>query len=95
MTLSIGSFILLLCSILTALIVEAIKQLVHLDKPNIAAAIVSVVVGIAVPLGYAIINHIPIDTTAVLYIISIVVLSWLCAMLGFDKVMQTLSQLRR
>ncbi len=95
MTLSIGSFILLLCSILTALIVEAIKQLVHLDKPNIAAAIVSVIVGIAVPLGYAIINRIPIDTTVVLYIISIVVLSWLCAMLGFDKVMQTLSQLRR
>ena len=95
MTLSIGSFILLLCSILTALIVEAIKQLVHLDKPNIAAAIVSVVVGIAVPLGYVIINRIPIDTTVVLYIISIVVLSWLCAMLGFDKVMQTLSQLRR
>ena len=95
MTLSIGSFILLLCSVLTALIVEAIKQLVHLDKPNIAAAIVSVIVGIAVPLGYVIINRIPIDTTVVLYIISIVVLSWLCAMLGFDKVMQTLSQLRR
>lgn len=95
MTISIGSFILMVCAVMTGLIVEAIKKMVNVDKPNILAAIVAVIVGIAVSVGYIILNHIPFDTTAVLYVISIVVLSWLCAMLGFDKVVQTIAQIKR
>lgn len=95
MTISIGSFILMVCSIMTGLIVEAVKKMVHVDKPNILAAVVSVLVGVIVPLCYIAKNNIPMDITAVLYVISIVVLSWLCAMLGFDKVMQTISQIKR
>ena len=95
MTITIGSFILMACSLMTALVVEAIKQMVEVKKPNILAAVVSVVVGIAIPCMYIIMNSLPFDTTAILYIVSIVVLSWLCAMLGFDKVVQTLEQLKR
>ena len=95
MTITIGSFILMACSLMTALVVEAIKQMVEVKKPNILAAVVSVVVGIAIPCMYIIMNSLPFDTTAILYIVSIVVLSWLCAMLGFDKVVQTLNQLKR
>ncbi len=95
MTISIGSFILMICSLLTGLIVEAIKKMVTVDKPNIVAAIVSVIVGIAVPVGYILLNNLAFDTAAILYIISIVTLSWLCSMLGFDKVTQTLAQLKR
>lgn len=95
MTITIGSFILMICSIMTGLIVEAIKKMVTVDKPNILAAIVSVIVGILIPVGYIILNKMAFDTTAVLYIVSIVVLSWLCSMLGFDKVMQTISQIKR
>ena len=95
MTITIGSFILMICSVMTGLITEAIKKMVTVIKPNIVAAVVSVIVGIAVPVGYILMNHIFFDTTAILYIISIVVLSWLCSMLGFDKVMQTISQIKR
>lgn len=95
MTITIGSFILMVCSLMTGLIVEAIKQLVEVKKPNIVAAIVSVVVGIAIPIGYIILKKLPIDTTAVLYTISLVVLSFLCSTLGYDKVIQTLNQLKR
>lgn len=95
MTITIGSFILMVCSLMTGLIVEAIKQLVEVKKPNIVAAIVSVVVGIAIPIGYIIYNNLPFDTTAILYTISIVVLSFLCSTLGYDKVIQTLNQLKR
>ena len=95
MTISIGSFILMVCSVLTGLIVEAIKKIAVIDKPNIVAAIVSVVVGIAIPVGYIMANNLSFDTTAVLYIISIVVLSWLCSMLGYDKVMQTIAHIKR
>lgn len=95
MTISIGSFILMICSIMTGLIVEAIKKMVHVDKPNILAAIVSVIIGIAVPVGYIMANNLSFDTTAFLYIVSIVVLSWLCSMLGYDKVMQTIAHIKR
>lgn len=95
MTVSIGSFILLICSVMTGLIVEAIKQTVTVSKPNILAAVVSVVVGIAVPVMYIVGNKIPIDAPTILYIISIVVLSWLCSMLGYDKVIQTLEHIKR
>lgn len=95
MTITIGSFILMICSIMTGLITEAIKKTVTVTKPNIVAAIVSVIVGIAIPVGYIILNNLVFDTTALLYTISLVVLSWLCSTLGFDKVMQTLQQLKR
>jgi hypothetical protein len=95
MTISVGSFILLLCSVITGLIVEAIKKMFVISKPNILAAIVSIVVGIAVSVGYIMLTGTAFSTTVVLYIISIVVLSWLCAMLGYDKVIQTISQIGR
>lgn len=95
MTITIGSFILMVCSIMTGLITEAIKKMVEVNKPNIVAAVVSVVVGIAIPSMYIVMHGLPFDITAILYIISIVVLSWLCAMLGFDKVVQSLNQLKR
>lgn len=93
MTISSGSFILLLCSVLTGLIVEALKKMVgEISKPNIVAAIVSVIVGIIIPIGYMFITKIPFNTDSVFYIIGIVGLSWLTSMLGYDKVVQTIMQ---
>ena len=94
MTISSGSFILLVCSAITGLIVEAIKKMVEVKRPNIVAAVVSVIVGIAVSVGYIILNHLTFSIDTILYIIGIVVLSWLVSMLGYDKVMQTLLQLK-
>lgn len=93
MNMSSGSFILLVCSTLTGLIVEAIKKMFTIERPNIVAAITSVIVGISVSIGYMIISHIPMSTDSILYVIGIVVLSWLMSMLGYDKVMQTLLQI--
>lgn len=93
MTISSGSFILLLCSVLTGLIVEAIKKMVgDVQKPNVLAAIVSVIVGIVIPTGYIILTHNQFNVDSVLYIVGIVGLSWLTSMLGYDKVMQTIMQ---
>lgn len=95
MTISAVSSILIICSVVTGLIVEAIKKMMVIDKPNILAAVVSVIVGIFVSIMYAIYNNLVIDTMYVMHIVSVVVLSWLCSMLGYDKVIQTLAQLRR
>ena len=93
MTVSMASFILLICSVMTGLIVEAIKKMVKISRPNILAAIVSVIVGIAVPVAFIIVSHEAFSVTSVLYVISIVVLTWLCSMLGYDKVIQTITQI--
>ena len=95
MTISNGSFILLVCSTMTGLIVEAIKKLATIKKPNIVAAIVSVVVGIVVPSCYIYLSGAVFNAEAIMYIVSIVVLSFLCSTLGYDKVTQTIAQLKR
>ena len=74
MTITIGSFILMICSLMTGLIVEAIKKMVEVKRANVVAAVVSVIVGIAVPVGYIVMNKILLDVNALLYIVSIVVL---------------------
>ncbi len=95
MTIEVGIFLLMLCSVLTGLVVEAVKKMVKVKKPNITAAIVSVIVGAVIPIMYIVYNSLAFDTTAILYIISLIVLSWLCSMLGYEKVVQTLVQTKR
>lgn len=94
MSFEVGCFILLLCSTLTGLIVEALKKMIEVTKPNIVAAITSVIVGILIPIGYVLFMHIAFSTETILYIVSIVVLSWLVSMLGYDKVIQSLLQVK-
>ena len=92
---TMGSFLLALCSVVTGLIVEAIKKMIEVKRPNIVTAIVSVIVGVIIPCGYMLDKGIAFDIHSIIYIIAIVFLSWMCAMLGYDKVSQTLTQVRR
>lgn len=86
---------LLVCSLLTTLTVEAIKKMINFkeNKSNLIAAIVSIVLAIAVSIGYAIMTLVTINIQYIMFIIALCFLSWLCAMNGYDKVMQTLSQI--
>lgn len=81
---------------MTSLITEAIKKMLSDNgfSKNILAGIVSVVVSIAVSIGYLILSHTAASQEIIVYIVVLIVLSWLCAMLGYDKVMQTITQLR-
>lgn len=87
---------LLACSLFTSLTVEAIKKTLEgqgSKKPNVIAAIVAVVLAIAIAAGYAIMFGIAISTQYIVAIIALCFLSWLCAMVGYDKVIQTIGQL--
>ncbi len=95
MSFSTGTMLVMICSVLTGLIVEAIKNMVEVKKPNIVAAVVSVIVGVAVSIAYMVYASIAVDATVIIYIVSIVLFSWLCAMLGYEKVMQTIVQIKR
>ena len=90
---TVGMFLLALSSVLTGLIVEAIKKMINVEKPNVVAAIVSVIVGLAVSVGWVLISHIAVSVEVILFVVSLIVLSWLCSMLGYDKVIQTIAQI--
>ncbi len=80
----------------TGLATEAIKRMVGEEKitaPNILAAIVSVIVAGGVSAWYIVMHDVAMDVKVWTQIVALIVLSWLCAMNGFDKVKQTIDQL--
>ena len=93
-------FALMLASALTGLIVQAIKILMAenhavMKKPNTVAGIVAVVLSAVLGIGYVMYTATAWTVQIVLALIALAILSWLCAMLGYDKVMQTLAQLKK
>ena len=97
MSIQVFLTMLLACSILTSLTVEGIKKMVSDFKAkysvNIVTAIVAVVLAVAMSVGYYLYKGLAFDTVFVLMLVSLVFLSWLCAMVGYDKVMQCIGQL--
>ena len=98
MTLQIFLKGLLLVSIFTGLVTEAIKRILEEQKKqyysNTIAGIVAVVIAVLVDIGYTVLNNMAFDVVWAVYLIALIGLSWLCAMVGSDKVIQALSQIR-
>lgn len=97
MTIELFLIGLTICSLSTGLVVEAIKKMLnssHINyNSNIIAAICSIIVATIVTTVYAINAHIIINVIYVTNSIVLVILSWLCSMVGYDKVVQTIKQI--
>ncbi len=91
-------FGLLVCSTLTGLLTEALKKLCEEHGfpyyANTLAGIDSAVVSVLVGIGYVLFTGAAVTTQVVICIIALVFMSWLCAMVGYDKVIQTISQFK-
>lgn len=89
---------LLVVSTLTGFVTEAIKKiLVDCNvtyNANILSGIVSAILSVIVGVCYVLIMSITFTWQIVGYIIVLVVLSWLCAMIGYDKVKQIITQFK-
>ena len=85
----------LVCSVFTGLIVEAIKKMTTAEgrQTNLIAAVVAVIVGISFGVGYILLNKLTFDTQNIISIILLVVCSWIVSMVGFDKFRQTVEQI--
>ena len=85
----------LVCSVFTGLIVEAIKKMTTAEgrQTNLIAAVVSVIVGVSFGVGYILLNKLSFDTQNIISIILLVVCSWIVSMVGFDKFRQTIEQI--
>ena len=99
MTLEIFLLGLMIVSIFTGLFTEGIKKL--LDEmtvkyhSNFLAGGVAVVLSALVGAGYMVLTETQINDKMAVYLIALVLLSWLASMVGYDKVIQAIAQLKR
>lgn len=86
-------------SILTGLVTESVK--IQLDelrkeyKANLLAGIIALVLSAATTIGYAIMTDTAWTLQYAVITVALMLLSWLCAMLGYDKVVQSISQITK
>ena len=88
----------LITSTLTSLATEAVKKLLAEHSKNYyantLAGIVSVILSVAIGIGYMMLSSISFTSQTIVYLVALVFISWLCAMVGYDKVIQTISQFK-
>ena len=99
MKLEIFLLILLIVSTLTGLFTEAIKKwLQERNKnyyANALAGYVAVALSVVVGAAYIILTQAALNAQMAVYLIALVFLSWLSAMIGYDKVVQAISQFKK
>lgn len=90
---------LLIVSTLTGLATEAVKGLLEeynkTYHANTLAGVVSLVLSIGVSAGYLVATETALTAQTAVYIVCLVFLSWLCAMVGYDKVIQAIGQFEK
>ena len=98
MTLEIFLMGLMVVSTLTGFVTEAVKTIFteHNWKysANTIAGICAFAVAIVVGICYVLFTGAVVTTQVVIMIIALVIMSWLCAMVGYDKVIQSLEQFK-
>ena len=98
MTLEYFLLLLTIVSIVTGLVTEGIKKLLDEAKEpyraNLLAGGVSVALSLLVGVGYIILMDAQINSKMAVYLIALILLSWLSAMVGYDKVIQSLGQIK-
>lgn len=89
---------LLITSTLTSLVTEAVKKLMAEHNKtyhaNTLVGIIALVLSIVIGSGYVVLNGLEFTSAVVICIIAQVFMSWLCAMVGYDKVIQAISQFK-
>ena len=97
MSIQVFLTLLLAVSIFTSLVVEALKKCIG-DKfnysSNILAGVSAIVLSVCAGVFYCIMAQIAFNSQIVIVLIALVFLSWLCAMVGYDKVIQAITQLK-
>lgn len=89
---------LLIVAIFTGLFTEGIKKFIEGTSiqlsSNLLAGIVAIALSILVSAAYIILTEAVLNAQMAVYLIALVLLSWLSAMVGYDKVAQVISQLK-
>lgn len=100
MTINSETFLLglLVLSTLTGLVTEAVKKI--LTEHNISyhantlAGLIAMILSGGIGVGYVILNNIAFTAQTITYLVVMVFVSWLCSMVGYDKVIQAIKQFK-
>lgn len=88
----------LITSTLTSLVTEAIKKILsEYNKTfpsNTLVGLVALILSAAIGTGYIIVTGTAFTATIAVYLVILVFISWLCAMVGYDKVIQAIAQFK-
>ena len=99
MNFEIALMMLLIVATMTGLVTEAVKKVLQEGnvsyKPNLLAGLVAVALSVGVGAAYIVLTETALTAQMVVYLIALVFLSWLSAMVGYDKVVQTISQIKK
>lgn len=99
MTLEVFLLGLLIVSAFTGLFTEGIKKLLQEKNKtyyaNTLAGYVAIALSVLVGVAYIILTEAAFNARMAVYLIALVLLSWLCAMVGYDKVIQTIAQIKK
>lgn len=89
---------LLITSVLTGLATEAVKKVLAEHnvgyRANTLAGLIAFILSAAIGSGYVVLAGIGFTTQVIVCLIAQVFMSWLCAMVGYDKVIQAISQFK-
>lgn len=97
---TLEAFIILLgaCAVITSLLTEAVKTFLDMMKikyaSNIVVLVIAMVVGCAGAMLYYWIFIIPINGLNCIMAVFVGLSNWVGAMLGYDKVMQAIEQIK-
>lgn len=85
---------LMIVSTLTSLATEAIKKILTEHKKtchsNTLVGIVATVLSVGVGCGYIVLEGLVFNSQTVMCIIALMFMSWLCSMVGYDKVVDAI-----
>lgn len=89
---------LMFISTLTGLVTEAVKDILEEHnktyKANTLAGLVSLILSVLVGIAYLILTNTTFTAQIIVYLVMMVFMSWLCAMVGYDKVVQAIGQFK-
>ena len=100
MTTDIFLILLVEVSVFTGLFTEAVKGVLDalgkkFPSSNILAGIVAVVLSVLVSVMFSVLNEITATDKVMVCYVALALLSWLSAMVGYDKVIQALTQIQK
>lgn len=89
---------LLITSVLTGLATEAVKNVLTEHnvnyRANTLAGLIALILSAAIGCGYVVLAKVGFTSQVIVCLIAQVFMSWLCAMVGYDKVIQAISQFK-
>lgn len=88
----------LIISTVTGLVTEAVKKILTEHKityhANTLAGLIATILSAAMGVGYIMLSGVGFTSQTIIYLVILVFISWLCSMVGYDKVIQSIKQFK-